>query len=106
CRRGGNPLVGKMTGGADPIHKVTIVPRGNALGLTQRLPFEDRLTMTETAAHDEMAFSLGGRVAEEIVLGRITSASAHAVEAATDLARRMVCEWGMSARIGPLCLAG
>jgi cell division protease FtsH len=104
-RQAGHTLVGKMTGGVDPIHKVTIIPRGDALGLTQQLPLEDRLNMTETAAHDQMAFSLGGRVAEEIVFGRITSGSAHDVEAATDLARRMVCEWGMSARIGPLFLA-
>jgi cell division protease FtsH len=104
-RQAGHALVGKLTAGADPIHKVTIIPRGDALGITQRLPSEDRLSMTEGAANDQLAFALGGRVAEELVFGRITTGSAHDLEAATELARRMVCEWGMSARIGPISLA-
>ena len=103
-RQAGHALVGKLTARMDPIHKVTIIPHGHSLGVTQQLPTEDRLQMSEEAAHDQIAFRLGGRVAEQLVFGRLTTGSAHDIEAATALARRMVCEWGMSKQVGPLFL--
>jgi cell division protease FtsH len=99
---GGHALVGKMMKGSDPIHKVTIIPRGRALGLTQQLPIEDRLNLSKDAAHDQIAIAMGGRVAEEVVFGQITTGAASDIQSATDLARKMVCEWGMSEKLGPL----
>jgi cell division protease FtsH len=98
----GHALVGKMMKGSDPIHKVTIIPRGRALGLTQQLPMEDRLNISKDGAHDQIAVAMGGRVAEELVFGQITTGASNDIQVATDLARKMVCEWGMSEKLGPL----
>jgi cell division protease FtsH len=98
----GHALVGKMLSHTDPIHKVTIIPRGRALGLTQQLPIEDRLSMSADAANDHIAVMMGGRLAEEIIFGQLTTGASNDIQQATDMARRMVCEWGMSEKLGPL----
>jgi len=98
----GHALVGKMMKGSDPVHKVTIIPRGRALGLTQQLPLEDRLNLSKDAAKDQISVAMGGRVAEEMVFGQITTGASNDIMVATDLARKMVCEWGMSDKLGPL----
>jgi cell division protease FtsH len=98
----GHTLVGKLLDGMDPIHKVTIIPRGMALGVTQTLPQEDRLSLSREKAENSIAFLMGGRLAEEIVFGHKTTGAGNDIERATDLARRMVCEWGMSDVLGPL----
>jgi cell division protease FtsH len=98
----GHALVGKMMKGSDPVHKVTIIPRGRALGLTQQLPLEDRLNLTREGANDQIAVAMGGRVVEEMVFGQVTTGATNDIHQATDLARKMVCEWGMSDKIGPL----
>jgi cell division protease FtsH len=103
-RQAGHALVAKLVEASDPIHKVTIIPHGEALGITQQLPTEDLLNMSEEAAHAQLAFSLGGRVAEQMVFGQLSTGSARDIQAATALARQMVCEWGMSRRVGPLAL--
>ena len=86
----------------DPVHKVTIIPRGRALGVTQQLPHEDRLNMTREFAQNQIAILMGGRVAEEIVFGQKTTGAGNDIERATELARSMVTEWGMSDEFGPL----
>jgi cell division protease FtsH len=98
----GHTLVGKFMPGTDPIHKVTIIPRGMALGVTQTLPNEDRLSLTKERAENNIAFLMGGRIAEEITFQQKTTGAGNDIERATDLARRMVCEWGMSDVLGPL----
>ena len=98
----GHTLVGKFMPGTDPIHKVTIIPRGMALGVTQTLPTEDRLSLSKDRAENNIAFLMGGRIAEEIVFQQKTTGAGNDIERATDLARRMVCEWGMSDVLGPL----
>jgi len=98
----GHTLVGKFMPGTDPIHKVTIIPRGMALGLTQTLPNEDRLSLTRDRAENNIAFLMGGRIAEELVFQQKTTGAGNDIERATDLARRMVCEWGMSDVLGPV----
>jgi cell division protease FtsH len=98
----GHTLVGKLLPGLDPIHKVTIIPRGMALGVTQTLPNEDRLSLTKDKAENTIAFMMGGRIAEELIFGHKTTGAGNDIERATDLARRMVCEWGMSDVLGPL----
>ncbi len=97
----GHALVGKHLASSDPLHKVTIVPRGRALGLTQQLPDRDRYSHSATYLHDRISVMMGGRIAEDLVLGEITTGAANDIEQATELARQMVCEWGMS-RLGPL----
>ena len=92
--------------GADPVHKVTIIPRGRALGVTQQLPTEDRLSMTHEFAQNQIAILMGGRVAEEIVFDQKTTGAGNDIERATELARTMVCEWGMSDELGPLNFSG
>jgi cell division protease FtsH len=87
---------------ADPIHKVTIIPRGMALGLTQQLPVDEKHNYSREYLEDQIAILLGGRIAEEITIGSITTGAGNDLERATDLARRMVCEWGMSTAMGPL----
>jgi cell division protease FtsH len=87
---------------ADPIHKVTIIPRGMALGLTQQLPVDEKHNYSREYLEDQIAILLGGRIAEEITIGSITTGAGNDLERATDLARRMVCEWGMSNAMGPL----
>src|SRR5262249_50343279 len=99
----GHALVAKFVGEeADPVHKVTIIPRGRALGVTQQLPPEDRLNMTREFALNQIAILMGGRVAEEIVFEKKTTGAGNDIERATELARSMVTEWGMSDAFGPL----
>ena len=102
----GHALVAILLDDTDPVHKVTIVPRGRALGVTQQLPDEDRYTMTRQYAINRIAVMMGGRAAEEVVFGEITSGAGNDIQVATNLARKMVCEWGMSDVIGPLRYAG
>ncbi len=97
----GHALVAAMTPGADPVHKVTIIPRGMALGLTMQLPEDDKHTYTREYLETMLAVLMGGRSAEEIFLGHITTGAGNDIERATDIARNMVCEWGMS-ELGPL----
>ena len=98
----GHALVARLTPGTDPVHKVTIIPRGMALGVTQQLPVDDRHTFSKDYILKRLAIMFGGRVAEELVLGHTTTGAGDDLEKATDLARRMVCEWGMSERLGPM----
>jgi cell division protease FtsH len=98
----GHTLVGKFMPGTDPIHKVTIIPRGMALGVTQTLPSEDRMNLDRVRAENSIAFLMGGRVAEELVLNQKTTGAGNDIERATELARKMVCEWGMSDVLGPM----
>ena len=98
----GHALVAKMIPGTDPIHKVTIIPRGRALGLTQQLPIDERHTYSKEYLLNDISILLGGRVAEELVIGQLTTGSGNDIERATKIARKMVCEWGMSERLGPL----
>ncbi len=99
---GGHALVAMRLPGADPIYKVSIIPRGRALGVTQQLPIDERHTYSRDYLVDRIAVLLGGRAAEEICLGRLTTGAGDDIQKATDLARRMVCKWGMSDRLGPL----
>jgi len=98
----GHALVAKLLPGADPIHKVTIIPRGMALGLTQQLPMDEKHTYPKEYLLTNLVILFGGRVAEELVLEQITTGAGNDIEKATDLARRMVCEWGMSEKLGPM----
>jgi cell division protease FtsH len=98
----GHAIVGRSLAGLDPIHKVTIIPRGMALGLTQTLPEEDQLNLSLSKATNMIAFLFGGRAAEELVFKDYTTGAGNDIERATELARRMVCEWGMSEKLGPL----
>ena len=98
----GHALVAKLLPGADPIHKVTIIPRGMALGLTQQLPMDEKHTYPRDYLLNNLVILFGGRVAEELVLNHMTTGAGNDIEKATDLARRMVCEWGMSEKLGPM----
>jgi len=98
----GHTLVGKSLPGTDPVHKVTIIPRGSALGVTQTLPTEDRMNLDKVKAENQIAFLMGGRIAEELVLNQKTTGAGNDIEKATEIARKMVCEWGMSDVLGPL----
>jgi cell division protease FtsH len=98
----GHTLVGKLIEGNDSVHKVSIIPRGAALGVTQFLPTEDRHTMTKKQLLARISMALGGRVAEEVVFGSITSGASDDIKRATRVARAMVCELGMSERMGPV----
>ena len=97
----GHALVAAMTPGADPLHKVTIIPRGMALGVTMQLPIDDKHTYTKEFLEAQLAVLMGGRAAEEIFLSHLTTGAGNDIERATDIARQMVCEWGMSS-LGPL----
>jgi len=99
---GGHALVAKLTPGTDPIHKVSIIPRGRALGVTQQLPLDDRYTYSKDYLLKTISVLLGGRAAEEIALGHMTTGAGNDLERATELARKMVTQWGMSERLGPL----
>jgi len=99
----GHALVARMVKGNDPVHKVTIIPRGMALGLTWTLPENDQHAYSQDQVLARIAMAMGGRVAEELVFQRITTGAGNDIEQATKLARRMVCEWGMS-RLGPIAL--
>ncbi|MDD5534112.1 MAG: AAA family ATPase, partial [Syntrophales bacterium] len=98
----GHALVAKMLPGTDPIHKITIIPRGRALGLTQQLPMDEKHTYPKEYLMNNIAILLGGRAAEELVLNDFTTGSGNDIERATELSRKMVCEWGMSEEMGPL----
>src|SRR5450830_1351606 len=92
---GGHALIASFEEHTDPLHKVTIIPRGRALGLTQQLPLEDKYTYSKEYIEAELAVMMGGRLAEEVCIGRITTGASNDFEKATEMARRMVCEWGM-----------
>jgi len=98
----GHAVVAALLPAADPLHKVTIVPRGRALGVTMQLPEGDRHTHTREFLEAQIAILMGGRVAEELFLRQMTSGAGNDIERATEIARRMVCEFGMSAALGPL----
>jgi cell division protease FtsH len=98
----GHALVAKLIPGTDPVHKVTIIPRGMALGLTQQVPIDDRHTYTRDFLTNNLAILFGGRVAEELCLQHMTTGAGNDLERATELARKMVCEWGMSEKLGPM----
>ncbi|MDG2446127.1 MAG: ATP-dependent zinc metalloprotease FtsH [Thermodesulfobacteriota bacteirum] len=101
----GHALVAKLTPGTDPVHKVTIIPRGMALGLTQQLPSEDRYMLTRDYLLKTIAVLLSGRAAEEIIYDERTTGAGNDLERATEMARKMVTEWGMSEKVGPIRLA-
>jgi len=98
----GHTLVAKLTPGTDPIHKVSIIPRGRALGVTQQLPIDDRYTYSKVFLIKTLRVLLGGRAAEEIALDHMTTGAGNDIEKATELARKMVTDWGMSEKLGPL----
>jgi len=98
----GHTLVAKLVPGTDPIHKVSIIPRGRALGITQQLPLDDRYTYSKEYLLKTLKVLLGGRAAEEVALNHLTTGAGNDLERATELARKMVCEWGMSDKLGPL----
>ncbi len=98
----GHALVARLLPGTDPIHKVTIIPRGRALGLTQQLPIDERHTYNRDYLIKNIVVLMGGRVAEEVALDHLTTGAGNDIERATDLARKMVCEWGMG-KMGPVC---
>jgi len=98
----GHVLVSKMIPESDPIHKATIIPRGMSLGQTQKLPLDDRKTYSRSYCLGQMASLLGGRAAELVALDDLTTGAADDIEKATELARMMVCDWGMSESLGPL----
>ncbi len=98
----GHALVAKLTPGTDPIHKVSIIPRGRALGVTQQLPIDDRYTYSKDYLVKTLRVLMGGRVAEELALNHMTTGAGNDIERATELARKMVTVWGMSDKLGPL----
>jgi cell division protease FtsH len=98
----GHALVARLLPGTDPIHKVTIIPRGRALGLTMQLPMDEKYTHARGFLLNSIAILFGGRVAEKLVFNEITTGAGNDIERASELARRMVCEWGMSDELGPL----
>ncbi len=98
----GHALVARLLPGTDPIHKVTIIPRGRALGLTMQLPMDEKYTHARNFLLDSIAILFGGRVAEKLVFSEITTGAGNDIERASELARKMVCEWGMSDELGPL----
>ena len=98
----GHTLVAKMIPGTDPIHKVTIIPRGRALGITQQLPIDEKHTYPKDYLLNNISVMMGGRAAEELVLNSQTTGAGNDIERSTEIARKMVCEWGMSEKLGPL----
>jgi cell division protease FtsH len=98
----GHALLAVLLPNADPVHKVTIIPRGMALGVTMQLPVDDKHNYSRDYLMDQLAILLGGRIAEEITNGKLTTGAGNDLERVTDLARKMVCEWGMSESMGPL----
>jgi cell division protease FtsH len=98
----GHAIVGRMVAGNDPVHKVTIIPRGQALGLTLSLPIEDSFSFSKSKAQALLAMMMGGRVAEELTFGHLTTGASNDIERATEIARKMVTEWGMSEKLGPV----
>lgn len=100
----GHAIVARLTPGSDPVHKVTIIPRGQALGVTIMLPDEDQLNISKDKAEAMIAYAMGGRAAEKIIFGQINTGASNDIQKATDIARKMVCNWGMSDVLGPICL--
>jgi cell division protease FtsH len=98
----GHTLVAKLIPGTDPIHKVTIIPRGRALGVTQQLPLDERHTYPKDYLVDTLTVLLGGRAAEDLVFKQFTTGAGNDLERASALARKMVCNWGMSEELGPV----
>ena len=98
----GHALMAKLLPGTDPVHKVSIIPRGRALGVTMQLPTDDRHNYSKVFLCNTLAILMGGRVAEELVFKQVTTGASNDLERATALARQMVCEWGMSEKLGPL----
>ncbi|HIL27306.1 MAG TPA: ATP-dependent metallopeptidase FtsH/Yme1/Tma family protein, partial [Nitrospinaceae bacterium] len=98
----GHALVAFKLPGTDPLHKVTIIPRGRALGVTMQLPEDEKHTYPKSYLYNNLAIFMGGRVAEEICLEQMTTGAGNDIERATEMARKMVCEWGMSEKMGPL----
>lgn len=100
----GHALCGLLTEGCDPVHKITIIPRGQALGVTIMLPKEDRFSMSKEFAESFIVYAMGGRAAEELIFSGRTSGASDDIKKATDIARKMICQWGMSDAIGPLSI--
>lgn len=98
----GHTLVAKMVPGTDPIHKVSIIPRGRALGVTMQLPIEDKHSYSRESLLARIAVLMGGRAAEKLIFSTFTTGAGNDIERATEMARKMVCEWGMSDKMGPL----
>ncbi len=98
----GHTIVAKLLPGTDPIHKVTIIPRGMAMGLTQQLPIDEKHNYDKEYLLNEIAILLGGRTAEEIIFNQATTGASNDIERATEIARKMICEWGMSEKLGPI----
>jgi len=98
----GHVLVARMVPEADPVHKVTIIPRGRALGVTTYLPIDEKHTYSKEYLEAMITYALGGRAAEKLVFNQFTTGAGNDIERATNLAHKMVCEWGMSERMGPL----
>lgn len=98
----GHVLVAKMVPQADPVHKVTIIPRGRALGITTYLPMDEKHTYSKEYLEAMIAYAMGGRAAEKLIFGELTTGAGNDIERATQLARKMVCEWGMSDKLGPV----
>lgn len=98
----GHALVAKLIPGSDPVHKMTIIPRGMSLGVTHYLPIDERHTHSKSYIETKLIHLLGGRVAEKLVFNELTTGAGNDIERATELARKMVCEWGMSDKLGPL----
>jgi len=98
----GHALMAKLMPGGDPVHKVTIIPRGRALGVTHFLPMDERHTYSKSYCMAKLVYALGGRAAEKLVFGEVSTGAGGDYEQATELARKMVCEWGMSERLGPI----
>ncbi len=99
---GGHALLAALLPHTDPLHKVTIIPRGMALGVTQQLPTEEKHNYTKEQLESRIAVCMGGRIAEDMIFGEISTGAANDIEQATEMARKMVCEWGMSEALGPL----
>ena len=102
CHEAGHALVAKLLPGTDPVHKVTIIPRGMALGVTQQLPEDDRYHYPKAYLMNRLAVALGGRAAERLVFNDVSSGAQSDLKMVTDLAEKMVCQWGMSDKIGPM----
>lgn len=98
----GHALMAKLLPGTDPVHKVSIIPRGRALGVTMQLPTDERHNSSREFLYNTLAILMGGRVAEELVFNHVTTGAGNDLERATALARKMVCQWGMSEKLGPL----
>jgi len=98
----GHAIVGLMLAETDPLHKITIIPRGRAMGLTQQLPLDERYTYSQEYLHNRIKILLGGRAAESLVFNRLTTGASNDIVVATEIATRVICEWGMNVALGPV----